>query len=63
MRDLAGASLAESVRMMSETAAQAMKIPDRGYLEPGKKADIILFDDDFDIKMTVRDGNVVYNDL
>ena len=63
MIDLAGVSIAEAVRMMTETATEAMKIPDRGYLEPGKKADIIMFDDSIDIKMTVRDGNVVYGSL
>ncbi|MBQ7500938.1 MAG: N-acetylglucosamine-6-phosphate deacetylase [Clostridia bacterium] len=63
MIDLAGVSVAEAVRMMTETAAEAMKIPDRGFLEPGMKADIILFDEGINIKATVRDGSFVYGSL
>lgn len=58
-----GCSLAKAIQMTSTNAARLHNLNDRGRLEPGKRADIILFTlDDFkmDIKKTIVAGNIVY---
>ena len=34
-----------------------------GILAKNKKADIIVFDDDINIKLTLADGEILYNSL
>jgi N-acetylglucosamine-6-phosphate deacetylase len=47
----AGVPLADAVRMMSENPARIMKIDGRkGRLLPGKDADIVLFDEDVQVR-------------
>ena len=54
-------SLIDSVRMMTETPARIMGIHNRkGSLVAGKDADIIIFDNEIDIKMTIVDGRIIY---
>lgn len=61
MINLAGVSLIDSVRMMTTTPAKIMKVDDKkGSLITGKDADIILFDKDITIGMTMVNGNIVY---
>lgn len=58
-----GCSLAEAIKMTSENPARLHNLSDRGNLEPGKRADIIMFTmDDFsmNIKKTIVAGKVVY---
>ena len=53
--------LADAVRMASETPARIMGIADRkGTLEPGKDADIIVFDEGIEIRLTLVEGRIVY---
>ena len=58
---LAGIPLTEAVRMASSTPARIAGIQERkGSLVPGKDADIVIFDDCIDIKMTIINGNIIY---
>jgi len=60
----AGIPLTDAVRMMSETPARIIGMEDRkGSLVPGMDADIVLFDDDIGIAMTIIAGEVVYENI
>ncbi len=57
----AGVSLQDTIQMISETPARIMGIEDRkGSLTEGKEADIVIFDMDINIQMTMVNGRVVY---
>jgi N-acetylglucosamine-6-phosphate deacetylase len=59
-----GCSLAKAIQMTATNPARLHKLNDRGKLEPGKRADIILFKmDDFkmDIRKTIVNGQLVFN--
>lgn len=61
MINMAGVPLTEAVRMISKTPARIMKVDDKkGSLQEGKDADILIFNKDINIKMTMVNGNVVY---
>lgn len=61
MRDVGGASLEDSVRMMTSSPARFMGISDcKGTIEPGKDADIVIFDDNINIWRTIVLGRTVY---
>lgn len=52
----------DSVRMASLTPATVIGVDDRkGSLEPGKDADIMIFDKDIRVKSTIVRGNLVYD--
>lgn len=63
---LAGAQLmAEAFRMASTNPARLYHLDDRGTLEPGRRADIILFqiiDNELVIRKTLVSGKLVYED-
>ncbi|WP_455497949.1 N-acetylglucosamine-6-phosphate deacetylase [Coprobacter sp.] len=62
--NLAGIPLPEAVRMATATPARIAGIQDRkGSLVPGKDADIVIFDDHINIKMTIIKGNIIYKKL
>ncbi len=55
--------LSEAIQMSSTNQARLFSLDDRGRLEPGKRADIILFDLDnykINIKKTFVNGTLVY---
>ncbi len=59
------ATLPEAVRLVSLNAAEAVGLCDRGSIEPGKLADLILVDDSYGwpvVTTTVKCGSVVYRD-
>ena len=61
MIQLAGVPLIEAIRMASETPARVMKINDRkGALSTGKDADIVIFDANVHVSMTMINGKIVY---
>jgi N-acetylglucosamine-6-phosphate deacetylase len=63
MVTMAGVPLLEAIRMATATPATIMKIADKkGSLEVGKDADIVIFDEDINIKMTIINGKVVYDE-
>jgi N-acetylglucosamine-6-phosphate deacetylase len=54
-------SLLETIRMISEVPARIMKIQDtKGSLAAGKDADILIFDNDINIQLTMVNGRIVY---
>lgn len=57
---MGGATLADAVRMASQTPAAIMGVTDTGRLEAGLAADILLFDEDITIERTIVDGKTVY---
>ena len=60
----AGFPMDVACRMISETPAKIMGIYDRkGSLEPGKDADIVLFDEKQEVKFVMQMGRIARNDL
>jgi N-acetylglucosamine-6-phosphate deacetylase len=61
MLTLAEVSLLDTITMASLTPARIMKVQDqKGSLEIGKDADIIIFDKDINIQMTMVEGRIIY---
>lgn len=61
MIQLADVPLCDAVRMMTSTPAAIMGVADRkGVLTPGKDADIVLFDDQINIQLTMVGGRIIY---
>ena len=61
MHRLGEVPLLETVQMMTSTPARIMRIDrTKGSLAKGKDADIVIFDEDINIRMTMVNGNVVY---
>jgi len=55
-------SIEKSVRMASLNPAQLLGLDkDRGSLTPGKRADIVVLDDNFSVIYTVKKGKVIYS--
>ena len=58
---LGGAPLEDAVRMASETPARLLGVSRaRGTLSPGKRADVVVFDAEYRVWLTIVDGRVVY---
>ncbi|MGM0475370.1 MAG: N-acetylglucosamine-6-phosphate deacetylase [Bacteroidota bacterium] len=58
-----GCSLGDAIGMASTNTANLYHLTDRGILEPGKRADLILFtigENDLEIRKTYVQGNLVY---
>lgn len=61
MHKVGGASLEDSVKMITTNPARFMGIQQsKGTLEAGKDADIVIFNDNIDIRCTIVGGKVVY---
>jgi len=61
MINTAGVSLLDTIRMITETPARIMGIQDtKGSLQVGKDADLLIFDEDINIKMTMVKGSIIY---
>ena len=64
MIKLADVPLLEAVTMITKTPARIMKIDNKkGSLATGKDADILIFDEDINIKMTMVKGRIIYNSI
>lgn len=62
MITVAGVPLADAVRMMTLTPACILHVDARkGSLEPGKDADIVVFDRKINVKTTISEGHVIYS--
>lgn len=58
----AGIPLIDAIIMMTSTPAKILGIDkQKGSLSVNKDADIIIFDDDINIKMTIVNGEIVYH--
>lgn len=60
MIKLAGVTLTDAVKMASATPANIIGCHSKGKLAPGCDADIIIFDDNVDIKRTIVGGRTVF---
>ena len=61
MVQVAGCSMADAVRMITENPARVMGISDRkGTLKAGLDADVVIFDENVNIKNTIINGKIVY---
>lgn len=60
----AGISILEAVKMLATTPARIMKVQNsKGKIEKGFDADLVIFDNDFEIKSTIVNGKMVYQKL
>ncbi len=65
MMRFTGCSLAEAINMATENVASIYGLVDRGMLEPGKRADLILFEKNgykLEVKKTFLNGSLVYEE-
>lgn len=61
MKTIADVPIIDAVRMMTSTPASIIGVENRkGSIAVGKDADIVLFDEDIDIKITIVNGKIVY---
>lgn len=61
MINLADVPLIDAIKMMTVTPAKIMKMDEyKGSLEVGKDADLVIFDDNINIKYTIINGNIRY---
>ena len=60
VRNICGASLVELARISAYNQAKSLHLNDRGSLEVGKLADIVLVNDNFDILNVYKLGKEVY---
>jgi N-acetylglucosamine-6-phosphate deacetylase len=62
MHRLGEVSMVDAVYMAATTPARIMGVADRkGSLEPGKDADIVIFDDNVNVSTTMIKGKIVYS--
>jgi N-acetylglucosamine-6-phosphate deacetylase len=62
MIKMAEVPLLEAVKMSTITPARIVGVADKkGTLEKGKDADIVLFDENININMTIIKGKIIYN--
>ena len=59
LRDITGASYIDLAKMVSSNAARSLHMDDRGSLEVGKLADIVLLDESLFVKEVYKEGNKV----
>ncbi len=61
MRDLAEIPMHDAVYMMTKSPADIMGFTDRGSLEAGKRADIVIFDENVNVKRTISAGDTIFS--
>lgn len=58
----AGIPLADAIKMASFTPAKIIGVHNTiGSLDIGKRADVVLLDDQLNVKMTIKEGKVIYD--
>ena len=60
MINMADCTLLDAVRMMTANPARMANLKDRGAIREGNFADIIIFDENIDVSLTMVNGNVVF---
>ena len=64
MVELAAVPLCEAVRMMTLTPARLLGLSGtKGVIAPGIDADLVVFDEDLEIALTMVEGRVVHSRL
>jgi len=64
MVSIADVPLLDAVRMITRTPARILEISDKkGSLAAGKDADVVIFDGNIRIEMTMIAGRIVYDRL
>ena len=58
--EITGCTLAQAVRAASRSPAEALGLDDRGNLDPGRNADLVLLDEDLDVAGTIVDGRIAF---
>ena len=58
---LSGLPLEDLIRTTSANQATSLRLPSLGTLQPGAVADIAVLDADFNVTMTLVDGDVRYS--
>lgn len=61
MRQATGAAWQELVQMSSFNAATQLKLSQKGYIEVGKDADLVIVDENLQVKYTIVNGKIVYS--
>lgn len=56
----AGIPLIDAIRMITATPARIMK-SDKGKIQPGADADLVIFDGNIDVRYTIAGGRVIYD--
>ena len=59
-RNIVGLSREEVGSLYAESPAKCLNITDRGKIEVGRKSDLVLMDDDYQVYTTIIDGKVFY---
>lgn len=60
MQKITGASLCDLAKISSKNAAKSLHFDDRGSIEVGKLADIVLLDENLNVKATYKLGKKVF---
>jgi N-acetylglucosamine-6-phosphate deacetylase len=55
-----GADLADALTMASLTPAEVLGLSDRGRIQPGARADLVLLDEQLQVVMTIVSGEIRY---
>jgi N-acetylglucosamine-6-phosphate deacetylase len=59
-----GLNVSQTIKLVTYNPAKMQGLDDKiGILTKNKKADITVFDDDINIKLTLVDGKILYNSL
>jgi N-acetylglucosamine-6-phosphate deacetylase len=61
MVQMAQAPLTDAVRMMTSTPARIMQAATKGSLSAGKDADIVFFDENINVSLTMVRGEIVFD--
>ncbi len=59
--EVTGLPMCEAVKSTSASAARSLGLNDRGFLQPGYLADIVLMTDDFTVRKTLVGGEVRFD--
>ena len=60
IKEITGANLCELARISSKNAAKSLKFLDRGEIKVGYKADLVLLDNNLNVRATYKEGLKVF---